>query len=290
MTMRNSLAAAIAAAIMAVFLSVAVQPAKAATMSITQTFDTAVSASNAGWTTFRSTSGSNNYGWNVGNEVSGTGGQAGGIFTRTSSGSAGYYADLTIGQSGTTSGTLDRALETLTMSGLLNFSNTDFNGAIRLGYFNSGTFGATGNPFIGLSISEPSGATTDPMRIFATVDSGSSTATPILINQNQTYSFSLTWTPTGGGAGTLAGLVAGTSVNLTAPAGTGVFNAFGIMNGFSANSAPALNTAGSYVDNLTYSVVPEPETLAMAGVGVASAVMGRELRRRKKVIATRSEG
>jgi hypothetical protein len=183
---------------------------------------------------------------------------------------------------------LDRALETLTMSGLLNFSNTDFNGAIRLGYFNSGTFGATGNPFIGLSISEPSGATTDPMRIFATVDSGSSTATPILINQNETYSFSLTWTPTGGGAGTLAGLVAGTSVNLTAPAGTGVFNAFGIMNGFSANSAPALNTAGSYVDNLTYSVVPEPSTWVMAGAGIALVATCGEVKRRRRVRALAS--
>jgi hypothetical protein len=60
------------------------------------------------------------------------------------------------------------------------------------------------------------------------------------------------------------------------------------MNGFSANSAPALNTAGSYVDNLTYSVVPEPSTWVMAGAGIALVATCGEVKRRRRVRALAS--
>lgn len=66
-----------AAAVAVVCLSIAVQPAKAGTMLVTQTFDSATSAANAGWTGFRNTVNTGSYGWNSGNQVSGTGGQAG---------------------------------------------------------------------------------------------------------------------------------------------------------------------------------------------------------------------
>jgi hypothetical protein len=261
-----------AVTVTALALSLAVEPAKAAVISVYQTFDTQASAAADGWATLRNTANSNNYGWDSGNVVSGTGGQAGGIFTRTISGSTGYYADLTIGQSGTTSGTLDRATETLSISGLLNFSNVDFDGSIRLGYFNSGAFGNTGNSFIGLNISEPVPSnTSNPFRVSGVVASGTqSTTTPILINQNQTYSFGLTWTPTGGGAGTLSGNVGGTPFSLSAPTGSSLFDAFGITNGWMASNNSAQNTNGSYFDNITYSVVPEPTQMVfVAGVGAA---------------------
>ena len=283
MSFQNGFLAAFPAALVTVGLTIAA-PAEAGTISITQTFDTAASASNAGWTTLRNTINNNNYGWNPGSEVSGTGGQAGGIFTRTISGSTGYYADLTIGESGTTSGTLDRATETLSISGLMRFSNEDFDGSIRLGYFNSGTFGNSGNSFLGLNIGEPSPSnTSNPFRVWALVESGSQTQipTPILINQNQTYSFGLTWTPTAGGAGTLSGNVGGTPFSLSAPAGTSLFNAFGITNGWMVSNNSAQNTSGSYFDNVTYSVVPEPTQMVfVAGIGAAfGAWRLRKLRR-----------
>lgn len=273
-----------AVTVTALALSLAVEPAKAATISVYQTFDTQASAAADGWATLRNTANSNNYGWDSGNVVSGTGGQAGGIFTRTISGSTGYYADLTIGQSGTTFGTLDRATETLSISGLLNFSNVAFDGSIRLGYFNSGAFGTTGNSFIGLNIGEPSPSnTSNPFRVWGLVESGTQTQTPtpILINQNQTYSFGLTWTPTGGGAGTLSGNVGGTPFSLSAPTGTSLFDAFGITNGWMANSNSALNTNGSYFDNITYSVVPEPtQMVSVAAIGAALGMWRmRKLRR-----------
>jgi hypothetical protein len=286
MSIRNSFAGTVAAAVAVVCLSIAVQPAKAGTMLVTQTFDSATSAANAGWTGFRNTVNTGSYGWNSGNQVSGTGGQAGGIFARTSTGSASYYADLTIGQSGTTSGTLDRATETLTMSGLLRLSNTNYDGTFRLGYFNTGSFGANGNPFIGINIGEPAPSNaSNPFRVLANVDTGTTTAgsgTFILLNQNQTYSFSLTWTPTTGGAGTLTGTIGGNSVTVNAPAGTGSYNAFGIINGFVGTNDPTQKTAGSYFDNLTYAVVPEPSMQAIAGVVAGGALSWTAYRRRRR--------
>jgi len=262
----------------ALALSLAVEPAKAATISVYQTFDTQASAAADGWAVFNNTINSNNYGWNSGNQVSGTGGQAGGIFTRTGSTSAGYYADLTIGQSGTVAGTLNRATDSLVLSGLLRLSNADFDGTFRLGYFNTGTFGSSTAPFLGISISEPL-TPTDPFRAFITTNGTSSAV--ISVNQDQTYGFDLTWTPSTGGAGTLAGTFAGQSVSVSALSATGIYNAFGITNGYVPSSNSAQNTNGSYFDNITYSVVPEPTQMVfVAGVGAAlGAWRLRKLRR-----------
>jgi hypothetical protein len=248
--------------------------------AVYQTFDTQPSAQADGWAVFNNTINSNNYGWNSGNEVSGTGGQAGGIFTRTISTSAGYYADLTIGESGTVAGTLNRATDSLVLSGLLRLSNADFDGTFKLGYFNTGTFGTATSDFLGISISEPSGATTNPFR--ATIVTTETSSAVISLNQDQTYSYDLTWTPTTGGAGTLAGTFAGQSVSLSALAGSGFFNAFGITSGYVGSSNSSLNTNGSYFDNVTYSVVvPEPTQMVFAaGVGAAlGAWRLRKLRR-----------
>ncbi len=278
--MRKSLNIFAAVTVTALALSLAVEPAKAATISVYQTFDTQASAQADGWAVFNNTINGNNYGWNSGNQVSGTGGQAGGIFTRTISTSAGYYADLTIGESGTVAGTLNRATDSLVLSGLLRLSNADFDGTFRLGYFNTGTFGSLTSPFLGISISEPAGATTNPFR--ATIVTTETSSAVISLNQDQTYGFDLTWTPSTGGAGTLAGTFAGQSVSLSALAGSGFFNAFGITNGYVNSSTPTQNTNGSYFDNVTYSVVvPEPTQMVfVAGVGAAlGAWRLRKLRR-----------
>jgi hypothetical protein len=267
-----------AVTVTALALSLAVEPAKAATISVYQTFDTQASAQADGWAVFNNTINSNNYGWNSGNQVSGTGGQAGGIFTRTSPSSAGYYADLTIGQSGTVAGTLNRATDSLVLSGLLRLSNEDFDGTFRLGYFNTGTFGSLTSPFLGISISEPTGTTTNPFR--ATIVTTETSSAVISLNQDQTYSFDLTWTPSTGGAGTLSGTFAGQSVSVSALSATGIYNAFGITSGYVGNN-PTQNTNGSYFDNITYSVVPEPtQMVAVAGVGAALGMWRmRKLRR-----------
>lgn len=173
------------------------------------------------------------------------------------------------------------------MSGLLRLSNTNFDGTFRLGYFNTGSFGAIGNPFIGINIGEPSPSNaSNPFRVLANVDTGATTAgsgTFILLNQNQTYSFSLTWTPTTGGAGTLTGTIGGNSVTVNAPAGTGGYNAFGIISGFVGSNDPNQKTAGSNFDNLTYAVVvPEPSMQAIAGVVAGGALSWTAYRRRRR--------
>jgi hypothetical protein len=166
------------------------------------------------------------------------------------------------------------------LSGLLRLSNSDFDGTFKLGYFNTGAFGTVTSDFLGISISEPAGATTNPFR--ATIVTTETSSAVISLNQDQTYSYDLTWTPTTGGAGTLAGTFAGQSVSLSALAGSGFFNAFGITNGYVGTSASNLNTNGSYFDNVTYSVgVPEPTQMVFAaGVGAAlGAWRLRKLRR-----------
>jgi hypothetical protein len=278
--MKKSLNIFAAVTVTALALSLAVEPAKAATISVYQTFDTQASAAADGWATLRNTANGNNYGWNSGNEVSGTGGQAGGIFARTISGSTGYYADLTIGQSGTVAGTLNRATDSLVLSGLLRLSDSDFDGNFRLGYFNTGTFGSSTDPFLGISFAEPL-IPTGPFRASITTN-GTFTAS-ISLNQNQTYGFDLTWTPSTGGAGTLSGTFAGQSVSLSALSGTGIYDAFGITNGYAVNSESTQNTNGSYFDNVTYSVVAVPEPTQMVFVAGVGAALGmwrmRKLRR-----------
>lgn len=268
-----------AVTVTALAVSLAIEPAKAATISVYQTFDTEASAQADGWAVLNNTINGNNYGWNSGNQVSGTGGQAGGIFTRTIIGSTGYYADLTIGQSGTVAGTLNRATDSLVLSGLLRLSNSDFDGNFRLGYFNTGTFGSSADPFLGISFGEPL-SPGGPFR--ASITTNGTTSAPISLNQDQTYGFNLTWTPTTGGAGTLAGTFAGQPVSVTAGlSATGIYTAFGITNGYSNSSVSTLNTNGSYFDNITYSVVPEPTQMVfVAGVGAALGMWRmRKLRR-----------
>ena len=268
-----------AVTVTALALSLAVEPAKAATISVTQTFDTLASAAADGWATLRNTANGNNFGWDSGNSVSGTGGQAGGTFARTLSGSAGYYADLTIGQSGTVAGTLNRATDSLVLSGLLRLSNSDFDGSFRLGYFNTGTFGSSTDPFLGISISEPTGTSTNSFR--AAIVTTGTVLGGILLSQNQTYGFNLTWTPSTGGAGTLSGTFAGQPVSLSALSGTGIYNAFGITTGYSTTNGSTLNTNPSFFDNLTFSVVPEPmQMVSVAAIGAALGMWRmRKLRR-----------
>lgn len=265
---------------------VAVQPVTAETMQVTQTFDTLASTTAAGWTAFQTTINGANYGWSNTSTVTGTGGEAGGIFVRTGSTAPSYFADTTIGQSGTTYGTINRALETLTWSGKFNLSNVNFDGGFLIGYATSGTTGIMRSTQTGLLIQNPATAG-DPFRAGFTVGTGTSanSASPTFnLTQGVTYSFSMTWTPALTGGGTMSGSISGTAVPSWSTTSTVpvLFDVFGIVapGGGSPNST--LKTGSSYFDDLTYAVVPEPSTIMMVlgAVGSSTLWLARRTRRR----------
>jgi uncharacterized repeat protein (TIGR02543 family) len=216
---------------------------------VTETFDTATTTAANGWTGSGNTSNNNNFGWNSTDVVlgTGTGGAAGGIFART--GSFSHFADTSIAP-------LSRT-DAIRLAGSFRLANTNYDGAFYLGYFTPGQGVAN---FIGIQISEPSGAAGDPFRSYVRVMGTGGAGTGIInLAQNTTLSFDLTWTGSPDGSGTLSGTLAGQSVNIPVAAGSGSFSAFGLLSGGMSNATQ--RTAGSYFDSLTYNkngAVPPP--------------------------------
>jgi autotransporter-associated beta strand protein len=229
--------------------------------TVTETFDSAESATTNGWTGVGNTTTNNNYGWSNTNDAGDAAGEAGGIFARTTA--LAYYAD-------TNGGTLSRTAP-LVMSGNFSLLNDTFDGTFKLGFFNTQ---AIATNFIGINISEPSGASIDPFRGYAAVEGvgGASTpgASPILLAQDTPLTFNLTWTPSNAadGSGTLTGTIGGTDIGtIVVGPGSGTFNAFGLVSGGLGNSSAA-KTAGCYFDDLTYTAAtPTTYTITYDGNG-----------------------
>jgi|GEM_PF-212254 len=209
-------------------------------VTVTETFDNATTTSAHGWTGSGNTDGGNNFGWSNTGNVLGSAGEAGGVFARSMS--YRYFADTSID-------TLQRAATVLPLSGSMKLTDEDFDGKFALGYFKAGDEGTN---FVGLLIAEPS-AGGDPFRGYLTVmgPGGASSTSPINLPQNSLLTFDLTWTGNTDGSGSLGGTVAGFSVGITAAAGAGTFNAFGLLCGGLANDDVSAN-AIAYSDDLTY--------------------------------------
>jgi len=227
--------------------------------TVTETFDTAESTAANGWTGSGNTNGGlpvdgNNFGWFEVDNVLGTPGEAGGIFARSATWR--YFAD-------TNGGTLSRT-DTLVMSGSFYLENSDFDGNFRIGFFNTAN---VPNNFVGIEIREPSSGGGNPFRGFAEVTGtgGAISPTPIDLNQAETLTYNLTWTGQSDGSGTLSGTLAGTAVNVAVAAGSGTFNAFGLVIGGMGTNVNE-NTGPCFFDDLTYTeVTPVTVTVTYNG-------------------------
>jgi MYXO-CTERM domain-containing protein len=232
---------------------------------ITENFDV-----DPGWSSSGNSINGNSFGFSNTNLVTGSAGEAGGTFARSQS--IAYYADTTLG------GTLYRA-DSLTLNGSLRLVNSDFNGSILVGYFNTSDLLAP-TQFIGIQFAEPSGLAGNPFRALATIrSSDNSTVQSSIINipQSTTVTFNLEWD----GSSTLSGTINGTPVSISQLGmhPNDPFDAFGIGTGFASTTISTLNTNGSYFDDVTYTAVPEPS--CVVGLGLAAvALAGLRSRRR----------
>jgi hypothetical protein len=233
--------------------------AHAATLTVTETFDSAASTAANGWVGSNNVAAGNNFGFSDTGNVSGTPGGIGGIFA--GSRIFRYFADTTL------NGSLSRT-ETLVLAGDLRLSDDDFVGAIVVGYFNAGALPTSGSgPFIGIQIWEPTvigGAFRASAWIYDA--SGNTGSDVINLTQGTTYTFNLVWVGNPDGSGTLSGTIGGTPVSITAGASVDTFNAFGIASGFSTTHANK-RTAPSFFDNLSYSSYPPPNEPPIANAG-----------------------
>jgi len=212
--------------------------------TVTETFDTSANTAANGWTGSGNTAGGNNFGWSATDFVLDDGGEAGGIFARSST--YRYFADIS-------GGSLSRS-GTLRLAGSFNLANQSFDGEVRLGFFKTD---AIPNNFIGISFAEPSSVASGPFRGFARVDGVGGAASAIIdLDQAVTLTFDLTWTGNPDGSGSLAGTLADKSVNVAVEAGSGSFNAFGLLTGGSASNNVNERTGECYFDGLTYTKVP----------------------------------
>jgi len=220
----------------------------------TETFATSPN----GWTGSGNTRDGNDFGWssntswceNMNAPYMQVKGEAGGVLTRSKKHR--YYADTGIGKKNRTG--------TLRFAGNLYLANENFDGTLRIGYFNTSS---PESNFIGIEIREPAGKPITPMihktgQLFrghlCIMGTGGTTSTvPLELEMNFLgATFDLTWTGNADGSGTLSGTVTSRPVSITVAAGSGSFNAFGILAGGDSSDDPTKKNGGCYFDNLTY--------------------------------------
>jgi hypothetical protein len=231
--------------------------------------------------------GTNNYGYRTSNFAGGAAGEVGGAVASRTAGVHTWYADNTLG--GTFSLT-----DAFGASGrmTMNAQPAGFDGGFELGFFNLATPTTLGN---GGGVGGIDQAATirflddngDLAQYRANVRIGTSEGGTATLDVGTDYLFDMQYNPTGGGAGLgkldvtfrLASdnsLVAANSQ--TIPTGTPwSLNGFGIATlNFGTNNGPA----DFFIDNVTYSIVPEPSALVLFGFGIAGLAVCRARRRR----------
>jgi hypothetical protein len=180
-------------------------------------------------------------------------GEAGGVFARSKKHR--YYADTGIGKKNRT--------ETLRFAGNLYLADENFDGTLRIGYFNTSS---PESNFIGIEIREPAGKPITPMthksgqlfrgHLCIKGPGGTTSTVPLELEMNFLgATFDLTWAGNPDGSGTLSGTVTSRPVSITVAAGRGSFNAFGILAGGDSSNGPTERTGDCHFDNLTYDKV-----------------------------------
>ncbi|MDO8971173.1 MAG: hypothetical protein Q7U74_10825, partial [Saprospiraceae bacterium] len=214
-----------------------------------------------GWTGSGNTTGGNNFGWSSTTAWAEAGnhgayqqpkGEIGGVFARSST--YRWYADTNIGTRNRT--------QTLHLSGNFQMADVNFDGGFHIGYFNTSS---PGSNFIGIEFHEPAGTILDPtdprsatwFRAYLTVrgPGGTTSSVPLAVYMHGggTKTFDLIWKGNPDGSGTLSGTVVSIPMPpITVAAGSGSFNAFGLLNGGMSSTDTTQITGGCWFDNLVY--------------------------------------
>jgi len=225
----------------------------------TENFNTDPSA--RGWTGSGNTADGNNFGWSSTTawaEAVNHGaykqpkGEIGGAFACSST--YRWYADTNLGTKNRT--------QTLHLSGNFQIADVNFDGSFHIGYFSTES---PENNFIGIEIRHPADTILDPdlhgsgklFRAYLTVKGprGTTSTTPmeVYMHGGGTKTFDLIWKGNPDGSGTLSGTVVSISMPpITVAAGSGSFNAFGLLNGGMSSNDTTQVTGGCWFDNLTY--------------------------------------
>lgn len=243
----------------------------------TENFDT-----DPAWTVVGSGVNGNDFGYQSGsNNAGGDVGEGGGRFTRSTFET--YYADTNI--DGVLS--LDEPLQASGKLDATSFQKPDFGTGLTIGHFDT-----PGNARVGITFTDNSTGFGGQLFWHATValdDAtivGSGQVVPFTTNVDRTWSY--TWEPSAGvnGGGlltaTLSGPGGGTQlVDLTPSERTMVspMGAFGIRSNGAINAAPG-ERLDLFIDDLSYTVVPEPSTLALLAIGIVAFAVRRWRSRR----------
>jgi hypothetical protein len=266
----------------------------------TQTFDSSASAAAAGWTSF----GSQGIGWsNSTNAGAPSGaGEAGGQMTR--SGNEQSYRDTTVGALSMNDAISFSGAYAWTAAGA-GYAPSGF--SWFLAYTDSTKTSSSdprANSYAGFSINERS-SNANTVRVALEFNSAAGNSdglaavnstgpdvvsNQIILDKSTKYTFTWDYNPSAGANGQvtlnfydasrpvgqeLRGTMVG---DLSASQrSTGVnYNTFGITNEFWGGSgSTADNSITAFVDDLTYSSVPEPSALAMLGLGLGALARRR---------------
>jgi uncharacterized repeat protein (TIGR02543 family) len=219
----------------------------------TETFATSPS----GWTGSGNTAGGNDFQWspttswgeNSNASYMPNKGEIGGVFARSST--YRWYADTHVGTRNRT--------QTLHLSGIMRVADTNFDGAFRFGYFNTSS---PESDFLGIEIREPAGTILDPtlhgsgtkFRAYLAVHGpGGATSSVPLELEGGGRDFDLIWRGNPDGSGTLSGTIQSIPMpSITVEAGSGSFNALGLLNGGMSSDDATQKTGECWFDNLTY--------------------------------------
>ena len=145
------------------------------------------------------------------------------------------------------------------MAGSWMLKDANFSGAFRIGYFNTAD---PENNFIGIEIREPAGTVLNPdiqdsgklFRAYLSVmgPGGTRSTVPIEPHMVGSGKFDLIWQGNPDGSGTLSGTLTGLPISIKVAAGSGRFDAFGILAGGDDSDDPTKKTADCWFDDLTY--------------------------------------
>jgi len=212
----------------------------------------------------------NNFGFSNSAYANGATGEIGGVFARVNGTSPAYVADTTLG--GTLAGSSN-----FVMSGKFSITgNNNANGGIFAGYFNATPPVIGPNTFIGFMIVET--YMSDRFQFCPRIAGTYVSALLLTVGIDYTYDLSYNGT-----TGTLSGTITNMSTSAITPltitdasAIAASYTAFGIGSGF-ANYGDSALRATAYFDDLTYTVVPEPTSLVLAGIA-PGVLLGRRRR------------
>jgi hypothetical protein len=242
----------------------------ASAASYTETFDTSLGS----WTTTGNlTVNGMNLGWQNSANAGGTAGEAGGLITRYFGANGPSDMPYMLDTVHFTGAPLDLT-STITVSGSMYLNDVTASQDLNFGYFNSTD---PSNQRLVIRVLSPSSGGTGLWR-FRTAANGTSGNRVTVANNtwnNAPLTFDLTWTPTGGGAGTLSGDVWNGANQLILPsaavgANSAVFDSFGIW--VDSASSTGTTSQNEFFDNITYTVIPEPAAGLLLAMGMAALV------------------